>query len=235
MKRRLLIIAVVLLAGAVLNVAVAWGCALALDPMKGRETNGIASTTREWWMVARITRLGVTIVISTRGAPTARVDPPPRGPEPRSLLPSFADLAEPLDEFRAGAKAGLNRVIENRAVYACGWPVRSLWCDLYRVHGPQVLGALTRTPGHGFFETSLPRWQAMIPRVLPWQPIWIGFAVDTGIFALVLWLLVRGPFVARQLLRIKRGRCPVCGYPAGGAPQCTECGQGRPRRARAMP
>ena len=66
MKRRILLAAVFIVLGVALNVAVAWGCALALDPMNGRQTISAVSTTPEWWQVARINRVGVTIVISAR-------------------------------------------------------------------------------------------------------------------------------------------------------------------------
>jgi len=67
--------------------------------------------------------------------------------------------------------------------------------------------------------------------VLPLAVIWRGFAVNTVLYAIILWLLIPGPFALRRLIRMKRGRCPKCGYdlrgdPSGGA-GCPECGWGR--------
>jgi len=66
---------------------------------------------------------------------------------------------------------------------------------------------------------------------LPVSPIWPGFAVNTVFYAVVLWLLIRGPFVARRQIRRWRGRCIKCGYDLRGAPAlgsgCPECGWNR--------
>jgi hypothetical protein len=68
---------------------------------------------------------------------------------------------------------------------------------------------------------------------LPTRPLWPGFVVDTLFYAVILWLLIPGPFVLRRVIRIKRGRCPKCGYDLRGQPPevgaapgrgCPECG-----------
>jgi hypothetical protein len=61
---------------------------------------------------------------------------------------------------------------------------------------------------------------------LPCGPLWRGFAINTLFYAIILSLLIPGPFVLRRVIRIKRGRCPKCGYDLRGAPGigCAECG-----------
>jgi hypothetical protein len=71
------------------------------------------------------------------------------------------------------------------------------------------------------------------PRRLPVVPCWPGFLIDSIFYALILWLLIPGPFVLRRLIRIKRGRCPKCGYDLRGDLKrgCPECGWNREAEA----
>ena len=61
----------------------------------------------------------------------------------------------------------------------------------------------------------LPRWMNARAGFVPYRPIWPGFAVNTVFYAVVLWLLIPGPFVLRRFIRVKRGLCPACAYPRG--------------------
>jgi hypothetical protein len=62
--------------------------------------------------------------------------------------------------------------------------------------------------------------------LLPMRPIWPGFAINTVFYAAVLWVLFAAPFALRKWRRIKRGRCPKCGYDLRGSETrtCPECG-----------
>ncbi len=60
------------------------------------------------------------------------------------------------------------------------------------------------------------------------RPIIPGFAVNTLFYAAILWLLIAGPFALRRFLRVRRGRCPKCAYPAGESSVCSECGKALP-------
>jgi len=68
--------------------------------------------------------------------------------------------------------------------------------------------------------------------VLPLRVIWpqflmnwaIYFLVWSAILLIVLLLLLH----ARRWLRLRRGECPKCGYPAGVSQVCTECGHALP-------
>ncbi len=61
---------------------------------------------------------------------------------------------------------------------------------------------------------------------LAYGPIWPGFAINTALYAAILWLLRFGPGTARRMIRRKRGRCINCGYDLRGAEHevCPECG-----------
>jgi hypothetical protein len=67
------------------------------------------------------------------------------------------------------------------------------------------------------------------------RPIWSGFIINTIIYSVLLWLIFVGPRVPgkiRRFIRIRRHRCPACGYqiaPGGGiGPVCSECGAALP-------
>ena len=59
--------------------------------------------------------------------------------------------------------------------------------------------------------------------VLLTTPIWPGFAVNTLLYAGILYLPF-APFALRRFIRHRRGLCPGCGYPIGESDVCTECG-----------
>ncbi|MEQ8316442.1 MAG: hypothetical protein RIE77_11250 [Phycisphaerales bacterium] len=64
---------------------------------------------------------------------------------------------------------------------------------------------------------------------LPLLPLWPGFAINTGFYALLLFIAWRTPSVVRRTLRRRCGRCARCGYDRGGlgpGTACPECGQG---------
>ena len=65
-----------------------------------------------------------------------------------------------------------------------------------------------------------------VPRAVPARPIWTGFAVNTFFYAMLLWLIIPGPFAVRRLFRRRRGLCPACGYDLrhGEHEACPECG-----------
>jgi hypothetical protein len=63
---------------------------------------------------------------------------------------------------------------------------------------------------------------------------WPGVFANPLFFALIAWLIFVAPIVAWRYLhhelRVRRGLCPSCGYPAGVSSLCTECGASLPSR-----
>ncbi len=170
MKRRLLIIAICLLLGAVVNVAVAWGCAV-FSPVDYSRTSALSPLT------AISTKYGYRWT-EHRGTHEIRVG------WPTLCLQATCD-ADPPSRFRPAI---------------------------------QVLRS-----GSGGWD-----WEA---RYLPLQPNPLLFLANTSSYAVILWLLIPGPFVLRRFLRVRRGLCPTCRYPIGKSSVCTECGCGLPKRA----
>ena len=109
-----------------------------------------------------------------------------------------------------------------------GWPMRAL------------AGQVLYEPDHRRLVNTWDAPRSYGYRGVPLGPLWPGFAVNTASYAIILWLLIPGPFVLRRVIRIRRGRCPKCGYDLRGAPPevgtgggCPECGWKRQPEARA--
>ena len=205
MKRRVLTILAFLLAGAVVNVAVAWGCARwprDIFSVTSKDSVALSFQDIAWW--------------------NKHVSP---------LFDCHAESAYKRREVGIEASMFLSAVTTQGHVsaihIASGWPARSLsgefWDSSAQGKPPQwserraVVVYLNRS-----FAT-------------PVRPVWPGFAINTVFYATVLWLLNYGPFVLlRRLIRRRRGLCPACAYPMGEASVCTECGRALPGRAEAV-
>jgi len=72
---------------------------------------------------------------------------------------------------------------------------------------------------------------------MPMRPIWSGLAVNTLVFAGAIaglhWLAVWPLRLARDVSRVRSGRCIECGYDLGYdyLHGCPECGWRRPERS----
>ncbi len=67
--------------------------------------------------------------------------------------------------------------------------------------------------------------------ILPWRPLWPGFAINTTFYATLPGLLIPGLVALRRFLRVRRGLCPKCAYPTGESSVCTGCGGPLPKHA----
>ena len=236
-KRRLLIAAVFLLAGAVVNVAVAWGCAVWVDVgspdweygsryvsrwRHAEEADTASVFAGEQLSVRRWKRAGATLISVERD----RRDLGSRGGRtPEQLYPTWVDF-KVSDQYTSGLTNFYHRWLDGR-----GWPRLSMWYELEVRDGThlQVTGI------RGGIQVSLPqRIYRVHPLLhgtaLPLLPIWPGFAVNTIFYATTLWLLACGLLAMRRLVRLKRGLCPACGYPMGKSSVCSECGKALPLR-----
>ncbi len=209
MKRRLFKLVVFLLLGAIVNVAVAWGCATTLDLFYTEAVSAYRTSAEGKWQVEALRRVGATVIESARGTypyGESESDPPPE-----RLIPSWA----PADLYSAELA---NHV---RLIDARGFPMLSLWCEKRaRIKiAPKfdVLGAI---------HTPLPPFEMRIPRALPLRSIWPGFAINTLFYATLLWLFILGPLALRGVIRRKRGLCLQCAYDLRGdfSSGCPECG-----------
>ncbi len=229
MKRHLFTIAVFLLAGAVVNVAVAWGCA-AWTPIStpistqiGRpytiSSHGVpgsrplTSSEQQWWLADR----GAALL-----PPLEVIDHRSIGVTMRQVFHRRPALVPRRGSPPSLGKLG-DRTVQEWHLYSAGWPLRSLdgLVRHYHLHG--VTGELPNGT-HEYVDLIRRPANSGAYRPLPLGPIWLGFAVNTLFYAAVLWLLICGPFALRRLIRVRRGLCPGCGYLVGESDVCTECG-----------
>jgi hypothetical protein len=113
-----------------------------------------------------------------------------------------------------------------------GWPARALktiivgeaWAVSLRDR------SWKRTQG----EIELPAWSLRLAsalkrsEVIVWKiptiPMWPGFAINTLFYAAPLGVVAFGSVAARRHLRRRRNLCPACAYQLTGEPICPECG-----------
>jgi hypothetical protein len=209
---------VFLLLGAILNVAVAWACAIRSETDDGaiievdqwpRRVPDDWPHQPDWGRLFRGS--GLTVMMSDGHGPE---------PEGRWVGDSF-EGAWGLDLYR-------------HVWFNSGVPFRSMhWC-LYDMM-PEGIGTLDHWPDrpHGHLESGLAPPRALLgrggwvfQRRLPLAVLWSGFILNTAVYAALLWLAFRCARYGRWYLRIKPGRCPKCGYDLRGAPGmgCAECG-----------
>ncbi len=221
MKRRLLIIAICLLLGAVANVAVAWGCVILaewpspLSPTDTDEPQWPRNVPAHWPPIRKDfegTAFGFHVHRSSGGR-EVRDDKGVRHAEAYWIN-----------------------------VYRVGWPSVALQWDNWIEMNLSGDGSATyRFDGHRPFtawHVGLKPPDLLIPQPndqwkrLPIRPTtWLAIATNTLFYAAILWLLIGGLFLLRRFLRLKRGLCPKCAYPMGESAVCTECGRGLPKHA----
>ena len=108
-----------------------------------------------------------------------------------------------------------------RTAVGAGWPC-------YCLHSSEVWSTARgkKEREHAWIVTTPGRGEI----VLPLRPSPAGFIINTLFYGLLLWLLYFAPFAARRVLRRKRRLCEKCAYPVGTSPVCTECGAAVMRR-----
>jgi len=217
MRRRLLIAFIFLLGSAVVNVGVAWGCAM-LTTLGVHEHFAMEQHPRGHgvWEVWSRRRSGAVFVRSiphiiwhgVGGLPESQY-------RPVDLLPFWFPW---------------HAIDSEQCVDARGWPLVCLWCSYqFSPAHPRVMTLV------GGIDPGLRPWKkdgtlVSYPRGLPLRPIWRNFAVNTIFYVAVLWLLFGGPLTLRRLIRVRRGLCPKCAYPIRQSDVCSECGTPVPNR-----
>ncbi len=200
MKRRLFKLGLFLLLGAVVNVAVAWGCQLKYEPFSLRVDDQFQFQGWNIWIWRALGAQGMFHASGYSPEYIARLE--------QWKPPAWSRLRElPIYEKPYPAAVQADR--------AFGLPVLSVWYGLVadRASGSSLASSRERT--------------GWLPyRDLAMTPIWPGFAINTIFYAAILWLLAFGPFAVHRFIRDKRGRCIKCGYDLRGdfSAGCSECG-----------
>ncbi len=129
MKKHLTTVAIFLLAGAVVNVAVAWGCAIRVDRF---QVSWSELGQGDGWVVSESSRLGVKVFGVTRMKRLGM--PVPEGQSTLyTLVPKWGGLDRATAVFREAEGRQCELVVESRSVIGCGWPALVLWSDISRV------------------------------------------------------------------------------------------------------
>ena len=201
-----------LLLGAIVNIAVAWGCswiagrgAFEPYPYSHDYTADWADRPPGFWKFTPTEFFGgesktlAETVYSADAAAYVRYD--------TLRLPPGVALRPPpdVDEVAVGF---LKTTVE------VGLPCRSL----------------THVRWSSDWHESCEGGLRVAERYVPFRPVWPGFAINTIFYALILWPLLAAPGFVRRRRRLKRGLCPACAYPIGSSPVCTECGKELPER-----
>ena len=199
-KRACIALVLLLVAGAIFNVAVAWGFAMASDP---QHVTTISDTGA--WTVMRMDGPGSSMfaaMIQLRSSPPINVDDP--------LIPAWSRVRH-LPAYVEGDPMPMVQDI------ALGWPALAMWYSIDAQRNWQTGSIVSHTPS-GLLDGL----------GLPLRRVWPGFAINTVFYAVILWLLFASLWALRRRLRVKRGLCLKCAYDLRGrAPKsevCPECG-----------
>ena len=238
MKRRLLKLGLLVLAGAIINVAVAWGLALwRFDNPKNYIRDLPRQSDTQWWdqHVKGIT--GHPLLLSQGNDNAGFTWLFLTGADPAIMQVGFQK-----DRLREIRITQNQYQLDHAILIQSGWPARSLHGEEVRLgvtstgpSPPQFLIADLNNPTFVFstkktFHYSSiafpqPSSFARVSRFIPMGSVWPGFAINTILYAVIAWLLFTAPRSLRHWWRIKRGQCPACAYPVGTSDVCTECGK----------
>ncbi|MCZ6834534.1 MAG: hypothetical protein O7G85_02055 [Planctomycetota bacterium] len=229
--KRLRVILLFLVLGAIVNVAVAWGCAMFInlwvinDPTIRTENSFTDS-----WELSSFESFGSIRFHSIRAKGSFdeemqifRTELPVS-----SILPHWGEHFLNLETDAFKDARGELLFLEVRSIEGRGWPMKTIW----GAHGhtsEDKKGILSFDPKskYGMVDMPFPVWQITgVPRMLPALPIWRGHVINTTFYAALLWLLIPGPFAFRRMIRLKRGHCMKCNYDLQGSDHnaCPECG-----------
>jgi hypothetical protein len=186
MRRRLIQLALFILAGAIVNIAVAWGFISLSTGWRAHALNleleKILAPIRTRWEPAEEQSDG-TLIMVHRSV---------------TIQPAISQLRGAWYELEVRPSAhGASTSLR------AGWPALGLEGTVR--HDPHYL---------------LRSWS-----VSPNGVLWTGFAINTLLYAGIVWLMFAAPFVLRRRRRITRGLCPACAYPTGASDLCSECGK----------
>lgn len=216
MIRTLIVVLMLVVLGVLTNVLVAWGCTVWSS--LGFVPNQPLAT--EWPMDVPETWQRPTTMTALRGF----------GVE-RTTWQSFPTMGLRLTQPRTVGGERRSGRAAKVTIHRAGWPMRSLRAiEMTEGFAGDVRPAGVRASvwREGIVVSGMPGWTKIHGRQrLPVEPVWVGSAVNTGAYALgwgAAWFGVFGWRGLRRRWRERRGLCPSCGYDAGEAERCPECG-----------
>jgi len=215
MKRWAFAILLFVLLGAIVNIAVAWGC-VAFVPLS-HDRSGLSSLDFGYkWAIERWSGFGARRLWSHTWCGMS--DRVMNDVSAERLVVPWSRIRRP-EPVRADSYRGETIVDGIRISVAVnqqmiddarGLPCLSLRC------GWGTPALVTANPPSCWIgscdwgiELTTPDPDPTSGAALPLRPIWPGFLINTLFYALVLWLLICGPLVLRRLICRTRHRCPM--------------------------
>jgi hypothetical protein len=101
-----------------------------------------------------------------------------------------------------------------------GWPLHCLTAEASRPHAKG--GPPTTWRSHG--GIALGDGPARPPVLIPLKPMWPGLLFNSLLYGAILGLAAQAIRESIRYTRWRGRRCIACGYPAGTASACSECG-----------
>lgn len=220
MKRFITHLSIVLLFGAIINVAFAWSFAGWPKNYSEQLTDPDFVLIQHHWgelEVARVLMEDIGWFLSPEEADEVRYAYDPTYSTAFGLAYQNVHILKKIDYYP---------IIEMFAVrVSSGWPCLAL--EGVKLSQSQVF-AKSKFQTHWLIENPLQIEKRLKSdkHYLPYRPIWPGFAINTLIYATFLWLLTLAPFQLRRHIRRKRCSCLKCGYDLNHADHdiCPECG-----------
>jgi len=206
-------IVILLIIGAAINVAVCWGIAFLQGPRDPGRARVMSALECE--------------AIWSRAMPaTSAVAEPPVGERGQQAGRRWRIVMKSSPMDAAGARDSIKPRDESALMIESeyGWPWGALVSRANVQVGRQVMfavwgGRWIGTPDELFRRHEL--------RALAWQPVWLGFGVNTLIYAALAAVVLEIPRRRRRRWRRIRGKCVHCGYDVRGVlhDRCPECGK----------
>ncbi len=201
---------IALVAGVILNVAIAWLVA-ETGPLNGKE---LEVESKRWPI----------------RVPANWARAPDLSSQSRTIGSTFVYYLGFEDDDHSRPSAWLNSGVFSLREQRSGWPFRALTqyegftsgkgrfdvLDLGQIYtGVALLREPNRT-SYGIFGLQ------------PIMPLWPGFIGNTFLYGSIPWLLMFALTATKRRRRARRGLCIACAYPIAGVNICPECGNAHP-------
>lgn len=227
MKRSLFKIAIFLFLGAIINILAAWSCAL------------WSGTNSE---------VSISSNLGGKEFDPALVPKRVQKIHESYLLPELkvnyeinsSRLATSYYVYTIRSLENAKHFMETASLHV-GWPVRSLAAyHIYYIKPGETNDETDRiievwesgtlfVLGERRTILGRPLWPPQ--KLLPYYPIWLGFAINTILYAIAMKVLLFIPWMLRRNSRLLKGQCLKCSYSLRGnySSCCPECGWGGKR------
>lgn len=233
---------VFLLLGAVVNVAVAWGCVVHANRVTG-EVMWYANPREHETIAIESLRCSGYQQIRLLSPIESSINPL----QQPTIHPFDSEAWWPADAGGISLRTGEIRTNAPRTRvwkptdagdymlparhFAAGWPWLALRASIWPDPVNAVTGRFATETRWGVdldsdvFNTA---WNLRAPLLLPLRPIWRGSACNILTYSTAIGVAWFGIHSLWRGTRTRRGQCPACGYPRGTSPVCTECGEALP-------